>query len=30
MANRLERGLDTLSVQKDTSASTDLLRSNLT
>jgi predicted alpha/beta superfamily hydrolase len=29
MANRLERGVDTLSVQKDTSGSTDLLRSNL-
>jgi predicted alpha/beta superfamily hydrolase len=29
MANRLERGMDTLSVQKDTSSSTDLIRSNL-
>jgi len=29
MANRLEKGADTLSVQKDTSPSTDLLRSNL-
>jgi predicted alpha/beta superfamily hydrolase len=29
MANRLERGVDTLSVQKDTSGSTDLIRSNL-
>lgn len=29
MANRLERGMDTLSVQKDTSSSTDLVRSNL-
>ena len=29
MANRLERGADTLSVQKDTSAATFLLRSNL-
>jgi predicted alpha/beta superfamily hydrolase len=29
MANRLERGVDTLSVQKDTSSSTDLLRANL-
>ncbi|UOQ69457.1 hypothetical protein [Hymenobacter volaticus] len=30
MANRLERGVDTLSVQQDTSAATALLRSNLT
>ncbi|GLU57096.1 hypothetical protein Dfri01_65570 [Dyadobacter frigoris] len=29
MANRLERGIDTLSVQKDTSGSTALIRSNL-
>jgi predicted alpha/beta superfamily hydrolase len=29
MANRLERGMDTLSVQTDTSSSTDLIRSNL-
>lgn len=29
LANRLERGVDTLSVQKDTSAATDLIRSNL-
>jgi len=29
MANRLERGVDTLSVQKDTSGTTALLRSNL-
>ncbi len=29
MANRLERGVDTVSVQTDTTASTDLLRSNL-
>lgn len=29
MANRLERGIDTLSVQKDTSGTTALLRSNL-
>lgn len=29
MANRLERGMDTLSVQKDTSSSTNLIRSNL-
>jgi predicted alpha/beta superfamily hydrolase len=29
MANRLERKMDTLSVQKDTSSSTDLIRSNL-
>jgi predicted alpha/beta superfamily hydrolase len=29
MANRMERGVDTLSVQKDTSSSTDLIRSNL-
>lgn len=29
MANRLERGVDTLSVQKDTSGSTALIRSNL-
>ncbi|PJJ61007.1 hypothetical protein CLV45_2444 [Hymenobacter chitinivorans DSM 11115] len=30
MANRLERGVDTLSVQKDTSSTTALIRSNLT
>ena len=30
MANRMERGVDTISVQKDTSSSTFLLRSNLT
>ena len=29
MANRLERGVDTLSVQKDTSENTDLIRANL-
>ena len=29
MANRLERGVDTLSVQKDTTGSTELIRSNL-
>lgn len=29
MANRLERGVDTLSVQKDTSGTTALIRSNL-
>jgi predicted alpha/beta superfamily hydrolase len=29
MANRLERGVDTLSVQKDTSGNTSLLRANL-
>lgn len=29
MANRMERGVDTLSVQKDTSGSTTLIRSNL-
>ncbi|KUJ62005.1 hypothetical protein AR687_10645 [Flavobacteriaceae bacterium CRH] len=29
MANRLERGIDTLSVQKDTSVTTVLIRSNL-
>ena len=29
MANRLERGMDTLSVQKDTNSFTDLIRSNL-
>jgi predicted alpha/beta superfamily hydrolase len=29
MANRLEKGVDTLSVQKDTSGSTGLIRSNL-
>ena len=29
LANRLERGVDTLSVQKDTSSSTALIRSNL-
>jgi predicted alpha/beta superfamily hydrolase len=29
MANRLERGVDTLSVQKDTSGATGLIRSNL-
>jgi len=29
MANRLERGVDTLTVQKDTSGSTGLIRSNL-
>ncbi|WP_208173733.1 alpha/beta hydrolase-fold protein [Hymenobacter negativus] len=29
MANRLERGMDTLSVQKDTSSSTELMRSNI-
>lgn len=29
MANRIERGVDTLSVQKDTSGSTALIRSNL-
>ena len=29
MANRLERGVDMLSVQKDTSSSTALIRSNL-
>ncbi|MCD0466095.1 alpha/beta hydrolase-fold protein [Flavobacterium sp. ENC] len=29
MANRLERGVDTLSVQKDTSSTTGLIRSNL-
>jgi uncharacterized protein len=29
MANRLERGVDTLSVQKDTSGNTGLIRSNL-
>jgi len=29
MANRLERGIDTLSVQKDTSENTDLIRANL-
>lgn len=29
MANRLERGVDTISVQKDTSGSTALIRSNL-
>ncbi|QJD94970.1 alpha/beta hydrolase [Mucilaginibacter robiniae] len=29
MANRMERGMDTLSVQKDTSGSTELIRSNL-
>lgn len=29
MANRLERGVDTLSVQKDTSGTTGLIRSNL-
>jgi predicted alpha/beta superfamily hydrolase len=29
MANRLERGMDTSSVQKDTSGSTSLIRSNL-
>jgi predicted alpha/beta superfamily hydrolase len=29
MANRLERGMDTLRVQTDTSSSTDLIRSNL-
>jgi predicted alpha/beta superfamily hydrolase len=29
MANRLERGMDTLSVQKDTNSYTDLVRSNL-
>jgi predicted alpha/beta superfamily hydrolase len=29
MANRLERGVDTLSVQKDTSSTTALVRSNL-
>ena len=29
MANRMERGMDTLSVQKDTSKSTGLIRSNL-
>ncbi|GAA4036043.1 hypothetical protein GCM10022409_21200 [Hymenobacter glaciei] len=29
MANRLERGVDTLSVQKDTSAATFLMRSNI-
>ena len=29
MANRLERGIDTLSVQKDTSENTDLVRANL-
>lgn len=29
MANRLERGIDTLSVQKDTSGTTALIRSNL-
>ncbi|MBD1366735.1 alpha/beta hydrolase [Mucilaginibacter sp. ZT4R22] len=29
MANRMERGVDTLSVQKDTSGSTALIRSNL-
>jgi predicted alpha/beta superfamily hydrolase len=29
MANRLERGVDTFSVQKDTSGSTGLIRSNL-
>ena len=29
MANRLDRGVDTISVQKDTSGSTALLRSNL-
>ncbi|UOQ52299.1 alpha/beta hydrolase-fold protein [Hymenobacter cellulosivorans] len=30
MANRLERGVDTLSVQKDTSSTTSLIRSNIT
>ena len=29
MANRLERGVDTISVQKDTSENTDLIRANL-
>jgi predicted alpha/beta superfamily hydrolase len=29
MANRLERGVDTLSVQKDTNGNTELIRSNL-
>ena len=29
IANRMERGVDTLSVQKDTSGSTELIRSNL-
>jgi predicted alpha/beta superfamily hydrolase len=29
MANRLEKGIDTISVQKDTSGSTELIRSNL-
>lgn len=29
MANRLERGVDTLSVRKDTTGSTELIRSNL-
>lgn len=29
MANRMEKGMDTLSVQQDTSGSTDLIRSNL-
>lgn len=29
MANRLEKGVDTLSVQKDTSENTDLIRANL-
>jgi len=29
MANRLERGMDTVSVQKDTNSFTDLIRSNL-
>lgn len=29
MANRLERGVDTLSVQNDTTGSTDLIRANL-
>ena len=29
MANRLERGMDTLTVQKDTSENTDLIRANL-
>ena len=29
MANRLERGMDTLSVQKDTSSTTELMRSNI-
>ena len=30
LANRMERGMDTLKVQKDTTEGTELIRSNLT